>query len=98
MSRTNGEVCEVRRRDENRSACQYQFDLDSTSLIPEDFLSPEISFLHERKGMTFVSVLYRLLRPQFPPTNFLNEHLTSMILDQDDAEDCVKIATLLSSK
>ena len=48
--------------------------------------------------MTFVSVLYRLLRPQFPPTNFLNEHLTSMILDQDDAEDCVKIVTLLSSK
>ena len=71
---------------------------DSTSLIPKDFLCPEISFLHETRGKTFVSVLYRLLRPQFPPTNFLNEHLTSMILDQDDAEDCVKIATLLSSK
>ena len=68
---------------------------DSTSLIPKDFLCPEISFLHERRGMTFFSVLYRLLRPQSPPTNFLNEQFTSMLADQDNAEDCVKIAALL---
>ena len=68
---------------------------DSTSLIPKDFLCPEISFLHQRRGMTFVSVLYRLLRPQFPPTNFLNKELTFMLVDQDNAEDCVKIAALL---
>ena len=37
--------------------------------------------------MTFVSVLYRLLRPQFLPTNFLNKQLTSMLVDQDNAED-----------
>ena len=67
-------------------------------------LSPKISyvekyiFLLERRGMTFVSVLYRLLRPQFPLANFFNEQLTFIIVDQDDEEDRVKIATLLSSK
>ena len=95
MSRTNGEVCEVRRREENRSARHYQFDLRLNITYPQDFLCPEISFLHERRGMTFVSVLYRLLRPQFPPTNFLNEQFTSMLADQDNAEDCVKIVALL---
>ena len=84
VSRTNSEFSDVRRTGEIDARANISSISDSTSLITTDFLCPQISFLHDRSGITFDSPLSRLSRPQFPPTNFLNEQFISRIkLDRD---------------